>query len=213
MDSYGLQLLSSAGPEPIPLDLAKAHLRVDGDDEDDEITLLCAAVRKFFEKSCEQALVPENWLLTLDHFPNWEGVAINDYQKLWDLIGIRLPRSPVPARGTTQVNFIQYIDPAGNLQTVDPSIYLVDASTVPVRIAPAFGQIWPIARYQMAAVSVSYTIAPVVDEDIKLGMLLLLSHWFQNREAVLAGAYAQVPLGVQSILALNWDGSYGGRHN
>ena len=65
----------------------------------------------------------------------------------------------------------------------------------------------------MASVTVSYTITPVVEEDIRVGMLLLLGHWFQNREAVLAGSYNEVPLGVQSIIALNWDGSYGGRHN
>ncbi len=64
---------------------------------------------------------------------------------------------------------------------------------------------------QSGAVRITFTVTPAVDEDLVEGMLLLLGHWHEHREAVLAGVYQEIPLGVQAILALNWDGAYGGQ--
>lgn len=207
---YGLQLLSDAGPQPLTLDQAKLHLRIDGDDDDDEVLLLIKAVRKFFEKSTGQSFTSQSWLLTLDHFPNYMGLAMSGYDQLWDLTGIRLPQSPVRAQATLSVTSITYVDTTGAVQTLDPATYKVDLNTLPVRITPAYGKIWPIARYETGAVRVQYAITPVIDEDVLAGMLLLLGHWNEHREGVLAGGYAEVPLGVSAIIALNWDGSYPG---
>lgn len=212
--SYGLQLVSEVATEPLTLEQAKLHCRIDNEDENDKFNLLIKGVRKFFEKSTGQNFKGQTWLLTLDHFPNYMGAPMRDIEALWDLTGIRLPHSPLmPRPATFTVTAINYVDTTGASQLLDPTTYLVDLTTVPARIAPAYGKIWPIARYQMGAVQVSFTVAPVVDEDVMAGMLLLLSHWYEHREGVLAGSYSELPLGVSSILMLNWDGAYGGRMN
>lgn len=209
--SYGLQLLGSNGAEPLSAEQAKLHLRIDGSDEDDEVNLLIKAVRKFFEKSTGQIFTAQVWLLTLDHFPNYMGSPLPDYAELWEVTAIRIPKSPTVPQGQVTVNSITYVDTTGTVQTADPAQYLVDATTVPIRITPAYGKIWPIARYQTGAVRVQYTVAPLVDEDVLAGMLLLLGHWNEHREGVLAGAFQEVPLGVSAIISLNWTGAYGGK--
>jgi hypothetical protein len=51
---------------------------------------------------------------------------------------------------------IQYLDMQGVIQTVDPTTYVVDYSTEPVRITPVFGQVWPIPMPQIASVWVIF---------------------------------------------------------
>lgn len=218
MDSYGLTQVSTPGAEPIMLDEAAAHLRIVIDESDelgrqeaDQVRLLIKAARKFFEKSTGQAYTIQTWVLSLDHFPNYLGMETHNYERLWDFTGIRLPKSPPIARGEVVINAVTYIDTAGGLQTLAGTEYQIDYSTLPIRIVPAYGKIWPVARYQPSAVRINFTATPEVDEDVKAGMLLLLSHWNEHREAVLAGIYTEVPLGVQSIISLNWDGAYGGK--
>jgi len=211
MDSYGLQLLSTAGPEPISLAQAQLHCRSDQSENDPELALLIKAVRKYFEKWTNQSFTTQTYQLTLDHFPNYMGLALSDYNRLWDLVGIRLPKSPPIPQGQVTVQSITYVDTTGTPQTMDPTTYNVDLTTVPVRITPAYGKIWPIARYQAGAVQIQFQVIPVVDEDVLAGMLLLLGHWNEHREGVLAGTYAEVPHGICSILALNSDWQYGSK--
>lgn len=43
--------------------------------------------------------------------------------------------------------------------------------------------------------------ALLLDDDITVAMLLLISHWYENREAVTTGTIvAQTPLAVESLL-------------
>jgi hypothetical protein len=39
-----------------------------------------------------------------------------------------------------------------------------------------------------------------VGENIKQAMYLLVAHWYRNREAVVAGSMAEIPLGYLAIL-------------
>ncbi len=203
---YGLSLISGPTPEPITYDQAKAHLRIDDDEQKTELTLLCIAVRKHVEHATGRVYGSQVWQLTLDHFPNYLGVPIPDYWEVFDAYGIRLPRTPV-----TSVNSIGYTDTTGTPQILDPSLYQTDLTTLPPRIVPAYGKIWPIARYQMASVQVNFTAGNTPPEDIQIAMLLLLAHWYEHREAVLDGAFTETPLGVKAILAQHWDGGYLGQ--
>lgn len=201
---YGLTLVQGPSPEPVTLQQVKLHCRVDESDQDAELNLLITAARRLFEKETGLCLGRQTWALTLDHFPNHFGVPASGYREIFDSVGIRLPKSPVSA-----VAAITYVDTAGATQTVDPASYQVDATTLPARIVPAYGTVWPVARYQPAAVTVTFAAGDeAVDRDLVAGMLLLIGHWNEHREAVLEGVYQEVPLAVRSILALNWDGAY-----
>jgi uncharacterized phiE125 gp8 family phage protein len=97
--------------------------------------------------------------------------------------GVFLRMAPVSA-----VNSIQYLDPEGVLQTLDPSKYIVDLASEPARIYPAYGLAWPITRWQNNAIQIGFTAgysadASLVPRRAKQAIRLLGSAWYWNREA------------------------------
>lgn len=176
--------------EPITLQQARDHLRVDGADEDDLIAALIATARDMAEVFTRRQLVEATLKLTLDAFPG-EGV-------------IRIPRPPLIA-----VTALQYIDTGGVEQTLDADRYQVDALGEPGRVVPAYGRQWPATRQMMNAVSVTYRAgyATGVPDLAKHLVKLLLAHLYENRNAVGAPLEA-MPLGVRSIAGLLGWGDY-----
>jgi hypothetical protein len=167
--AQGLTLITPPASEPVTLAEAKAHLRLEIGDDDALVAGLVTAARQHVEDLIAQSLVTQTWQLTLDKFPRYSSSAIwQQYADgLWDqripqteLSGrwwpdkasIRLPRPPLQS-----VSSIQYVASGTGILTTMPSAnYLVDASTRPGRVAPAFGQIWPLLQQQLAAVQVNY---------------------------------------------------------
>lgn len=141
-------------PTALPLDLAeaKAHARVDISDDDALLTALIGAVTDYAENLTGKQLVSARWKQVMDSFPGYE-TTFSPYGRTFSLPGnaILLRRHPV-----IQVVSIQYLDMAGNTQTVDPSTYTVDYSTEPVRITPVFGAIWPIPLPQIGSAWVTF---------------------------------------------------------
>lgn len=124
--------------EPIHMDEAKQHLRVDSTDEDYYINNLIAAVRSEVENHRNECLVAQTWDLKLDDFPDDSG----------DIV---VPRVPLLA-----VSSITYVDTSGTTQTLSASVYTVDTDSKPGRIALAYQQSWPTARDQISAVAIRF---------------------------------------------------------
>lgn len=129
-----LKLITPPTAEPVDLVEVKAHTRVDINDDDVLARKILGAARGYCEGYLNKQLVAARYKQTMDGFP---------------------PIIELQTHPLIQVVSIQYIDMAGNTQTVDPTTYTVDDSTEPVRIAPVFGQIWPIPRPQIGAVWVT----------------------------------------------------------
>lgn len=183
-------LTAAPDSEPITLAEAKAHLRVEADFEDDDayITSLITVCRHYTEQMSGNIFKRQTWRLTLDAFP----------------CEIVLRRRPV-----TDVNSITYIDGDGATQTLDPALYQVDLSGFLARIRPAYGQSWPITRCQMGAVEVSFVAGADdteagIPEYWKQGVLLLLGHYYENREdAVIGVSVASLPRGYDALIGLD----------
>jgi hypothetical protein len=165
----GLQLLTPPTAEPVTLAEAKLHMRVDIPDDDGLIQGLIVAARQYIENAYDHQLVSAAFVSTIDRFPRYSSSAVWQYNSdaIWqqrlpvtqlsgqwypDRASIRVTRPPLQA-----VTSITYVDGSGNLQTVDPSVYNVDTSTEPGRVAPAYAQIWPIVRMQLASVKCYFT--------------------------------------------------------
>ncbi len=198
----GLQLVTPPEDEPLTLDDAKYFPRVEIDDEDTFLELLISAARKVCESYTKSQFITATYKLVLDQFP----VIGNQ----WQFIGapIRLPMPPCQS-----VTSIQYTDMQGNLQTLDPSKYLVDLVSQPARIAPAFFQPWPIVRPQLASVQITFVAGfgddgSDVPEVYRVAIGQLVSHWYRNREAVSAEGFGPVPLAVESLLTSQMPGIY-----
>jgi hypothetical protein len=155
----GLRQTIRPSVEPVTLAEAKLHFRVDFADDDSLISRIVAAARHQVETDTGRQLIPAQWTLTLDRFPlTWDG-GINyggtggpggePYRPDWN--GMVIPRPPLIA-----VNSIQYVDPNGVTQTWSNTLYRVDSQSEPARVTPEYGQIYPVPRIVINAVTVQY---------------------------------------------------------
>jgi uncharacterized phiE125 gp8 family phage protein len=190
-----MPLIQLTAPAELPVTLAeaKAHLRVDGADDDTLIAgLLAAAVGHLdgAEGLLGRALVEQQWTLVLDAFPASAEKPV------------RIPLPPL-----VSVAAVRYVDAAGATQTWDAANWrIAPQGAMPGHLLPVHGESWPTTRTQAAAVEIDFTAgygaAAGVPAPLKAAMLLLIGHWYANREAVNVGNIVnELPLAVQSLLA------------
>jgi len=166
-----LSLVTAPTTEPVTLDEAKAHLRVDGTAEDALITALIQAAREHVESQTGRALITQTWDGTLDSFPARGAIV--------------LPKPPL-----VSVTSVKHIDAAGAEQTMNPSDYSVEKPAGPHaqegRILLGYGKSWPSTRCQSNAVTIrfeaGYGAADKVPAALKAAMLLAIGDLYQNRE-------------------------------
>lgn len=140
--------------EPVTLTEAKLHLRVTDDSQDALISMLISAARIACETKTRQQLLHATWQLVFDRFPMAGMGTPLPFSRDVNIPGFAaiLPHAPYVA-----MEQITYLDMNGDLQTVDPSTYVVNEAMTPAIVALAFGQIWPIPLPQIGAVRFSYT--------------------------------------------------------
>ena len=95
------------------------------------------------------------------------------------------------------VSAITYVDADGATQTITASDYLVDSTSTPARITPAYGKTWPTPREQNNAVKVrfiaGYGLASAVPECIKTWMLMRIKQIYDQQGFVNVGSVAEFP--------------------
>ena len=170
----GLKLVVPPEVESVTLEEAKAHLRLDTGDDDGYIPALIRAAREKVELFLRRALVTQGFEYTLDGFPL--GAVID------------LPRPPLQS-----VESIRHIDTAGNVQTLTPEEYVVDASSGEIgRVALAWNRFWSITRSSINSIIIQFTAgygdAPEnVPQAIRQGILIEVSNLYENREDAVVG--------------------------
>ena len=184
-----LNQLSAPASTPISLSEAKAHLRVLTNDEDTLITALIAVATTLLEGRhgvLGRALITQQWEHRIDGFPT------NGF--------IELPLPPLQT-----VEAVKYIDDAGTEQTVDSSDYVVDAELLVGRIRPAYNVTWPSTRCEPHAVRIEFTagygVAADVPDPLKQAMLLLIGHFYLNREATSEKTIKGLPFAVEALIS------------
>lgn len=179
----------SVEPVSEPLDLAtvKSHLRIIGNDDDAYIRDLVYTARQSIEKLTQRSLVTRTLKFVADCFP----------------IGrvIDLPHGPIQS-----VSSVTYKDSAGATQTLSSSHYVVDAVSSPGRVILKNGYSWPTTWQDGNALEVTYiagfgNLPGNIPADLKQAMLLLIGHWYENREDVFVGSMEarQLPKAVDYL--------------
>lgn len=196
--------------EPVTLDEAKAHLRVDINAEDSLITRLISDAREWVERFLRRSLITQTWALYLDAFPVGAGpystglyaappysagvygnapYGIGPYGTgpagvQPDSLAILLPIA-----GVQSVDFVKYLDTNQTLQTLDPTLYTLDqvSEMRPARLLPAYGKSWPAHATFVNAVQVQFVTgygntAADVPASIKQAILLHVGWHYQYRE-------------------------------
>lgn len=173
-----LKLITAPAAEPVALATAKAHLRVDHNDDDALIGALITAARQAAEDRINRALVTQTWEQVLDAFPAAE---------------IKLAKPPAQS-----ITSIKYIDPAGDEQTLASNQYLLDGDTLPGWVLPAYGVTWPATLDTANAVRVRFVAGygaaeAHVPAAIRQWMLIAIGTMYAMREGVAGGNLAEVP--------------------
>jgi len=183
----GLSRTSDAGTEPVTLTEAKLQCRVEsGVSEDDAlITSLIIAARNYIEGVTSRSLITQTWELVLDTFPSAGE--------------IKLYKEPILT--ITDVTTYDEDDASTVMST---SAYRFDKYRG--RITLVDGYSWPSDLRSHNAVIITFTAgygaaASNVPQAIKQAALLLVAHWYVNREAVVEESLAIIPVGVASLLS------------
>lgn len=180
---YGLRVVTGPTAEPVTLEEASAHCRVDTSDEETLLAAYITAARQYAEEITGRAFLAQTLELTIDTFPAWE---------------IELPRAPVAS-----ITSISYLDTAGAPQTV--ATYVLDGRSRPPRLTPAYGASWPEARGTVGSVAIRFVAGEAsAPEPVKQAILLMVGHWFEHREDAIAApgiTIASIPLGANVLLA------------
>jgi uncharacterized phiE125 gp8 family phage protein len=173
--------------EPISLDDAKLHARVDGEAEDMLIASLILAARMHVERTLDVALIRQGWSLYLDAWP--------------DATCVELPLGPL-----VSVDAVRLYSPSNTHVTLDPSLFAVDAASRRPRLARHPGQSWPLPGRAVNGIEIAFTAgygeaAEDVPMPIVQAIRMLVAHWYEAREPVLFGETADpVPATVAHLL-------------
>lgn len=174
--------------EPVSLVEAKDHLRVDITDDDALIQGRLRAARRHLERRYACAFLTQTLVLTRDNFGCWN-------------------REPIKLRSpAVSVSSVTYVDPSGSSIVWGSSNYVLVATQEPARLYPALTTVWPTTAAVPGAVKIEYvagyTQPELVPDDMKEAVLLLLGHFYENREAVLTGSVSkEIELSLNELMS------------
>lgn len=180
-------LVTPAAATPISADEAKTHLKVEGSDEDALIEGLVKGATQHLDGyagvlGC--CLVTQTWRQDFDDFA-------------------KILRLPMRAAGVTSIS---WVDAAGATASIDAANYELQADALGSFVRFIDDYDFPGDLAETRAVRVTYTAgygdAAAVPAPLKVAILLLVGHWYANREAVNVGNItSELPLGVAMLIA------------
>lgn len=181
--------------EPVTLPEAKAHLRVDGSDEDALISgLISAAVGHFDgEGTLGRAMISQEWAQYFSPTPYRPRLIMG------------------PFIGLTEV---AYYDASNALQTDTLSNYEAWLDGDFVIAKPKDGFDWPDAFDRPDAIKISYNAgfgvnASDVPQAIRQAILLTIGHWYEHRMSVSELNLREVPMAAEALMNNQRVGWYG----
>jgi uncharacterized phiE125 gp8 family phage protein len=196
-----MSLLLVTGPviEPVTLAEAKAHCRVEVPDDDALIAGYILAAREYAEQDTRRAFCTQTWDFKGHYvWPNYWDRELREW-----CTGIKLPKAPL--QSVTSVN---YVDINGATQLLAADQYQVVTTNGESRegvIVPAYGVTWPQIRDIPDAITVRFVAGygglESVPHRVRQAMLMLIGHWYENREEVITGTIvSQVPMAAAALL-------------
>ena len=182
-------LKTAPAAEPISLDEAKRHVRIDIDetDHDDYLHDLITAARDQVEMITWRKLITQTWYAYLQDWP--KGTYIE-----------------LPFGKLQSVTAIKYTDVDGDESTWDSDEYIVGTDYQKGRVTLADGYTWPNETlYPSNPVEIEfvcgYGLAVSVPAQIKHAMKMIISELFENREITIIGTIFKEMETVNNLLS------------
>lgn len=175
-----------AGPavEPITLADAKAHLRLDGSDEDDLVAALVVAARVTVEQHARLRLIEQTWRYALPAWPDDRRVRL----PCWPVVAVDAVRVSAADGSPTAVPSNLY----SREECGDATDLLVDRVPDPAGLPPRI-EIDIRCGFGVAAAAVP---APLV-----LAIRRLVAYWFEHRGDERLPGQPSIPPDVAALIA------------
>jgi uncharacterized phiE125 gp8 family phage protein len=193
---HALEIVDAPAITPIALGEVKAQLRVEHSDDDVMIHRLIAVAVAYTDVrgALGQAMITQKWA-------QWMGP--NPQQKVALVLG------PVQS-----VTAIKYYDVDGVLQTDTLTNYQTFGTDFTSTVGPKDGFSWPATQNRSDAIRIEYEIGfgnaiSDVPQSIRHALMLLVGHWYDNREQSQADKLQDIPYGFQELLNISRVSWYG----
>ena len=180
-------LITPPALEPVTLADAKAHLRLDSDDDDALLTAAIVAARVHVEALTRRLLIEQSWRVYLDQWPRKRIVTL----------------SPAPL---ISVDTVTVYDANGDPTAVAEDDYEVDAIAVPGRLVLSGNAPVTVGKAVNGIeidVTAGYGPSSIeVPAPLRQATMMLVAHWYEHRGVVghdMAGAIP--PLGFDALIA------------
>ncbi|RUP11117.1 head-tail connector protein [Hyphomicrobium sp.] len=172
--------------EPVSVADAKAHMRIDGDDEDVLIASLLLTSRLHIEVALSLALITQSWTITLDRWPPGRDVE--------------LPLTPLRS-----IDEVRVKNAARIANAIPREGYLVDLAARPARL------VWnnmvpPAPHVRTNGIEIDMTAGfgstgDSVPAPLKHAILMLTAHWYEHRDPGEIGSDdARIPDAVSALI-------------
>jgi uncharacterized phiE125 gp8 family phage protein len=182
----------TAAPAATPVSLAEVKKHVNAPDTGEDDTFLNALI-----------------VAAVSHLDGWTGILgrcliSQSWRQDYDCFEhcLRLPLFPV-----ISITSVKYDDPNAAEQTVSASDYSLQTDGLGAYVQFKRLFVLPNISIEPPAVRVVYVAGHAADAPelavIKQAMLLLIGHWYANREAIVAGSSGAItlPFAVDALLA------------
>lgn len=186
-------IYSAPAVEPVDLDEAKLHLRLDGGEHNALLNSLIAAARLNLEETYGVRMITQTWDLYLDTFPGNDRIV--------------MPYIPLAS-----ISGVYYTPDGGSEATFAASNYVVDNKSEPGQIVLKSSASWPGDTLEPAnGVRIRFVCGygasgASIPAPIKQALLLLMGHLYEHPELYEVGPVMAVPFSVNSLMAnyRNW---------
>lgn len=216
--TYSPVLVDAPTIKPVTLAEAKVQCRAnDFTDDDVKIGMLIDAATSYLDGwtgILGSALCEQTWRQDFDGLSNGSGYGLPSgelrFLAYGSCLSLRLPLFPV-----ISIAGVTYRDPSGAQQTIDPTNYSLQTDDLGsyVRFISTYAS--PSLFIEPPRASVTYKagyanvgsdpdFTSTVPDALRHAILMLVAHWYDNREAVVVGQRAQaivLPLAVDALIA------------
>lgn len=182
----GLSIVTPPVIEPITTSEAKAHLRVEGSEENALIDLLIKTARRRAEGLTGRAFINQTWDYVLDAPTG----SI-----------IKIPLNPV-----SSVTSISFTDKSAVTTVYSSANYVTDSISIPGRVILKSGQTWDVDLQEANGMAIRFVAGygaarTDIPDDIRQAIFMLVGEWFENREAIATGTItAKIPPETNELL-------------
>ena len=196
LSQQALELVTAPAATPITLAEVKEQLRIEHSDDDALITRLIAVAVAYTDAQAAlgHAMITQKWA-------QWLGA--NPSQS------VELALGPVQS-----VTAVKYYDTANTLQTDTLSNYEIVGTEFAKSIGPKAGFNWPTTYDRPDAIRIEYEIgygdaASDVPQTIRHALMLLVGHWYDNREQSGMDELSNIPFGFDALIGMHRRVWYG----